>query len=191
MQIYDVRYEERRQGRLSVVADTREAAEQQAKETLRLRGRKARITGAAVSGTQPETGSGMEALELLLDQPFLEPPATVKDWIVRAIDHLPDGNRTTARASAEHERANRALAPAGLRVYGTQAEPVLYVARSPAIGFLRETFEGSAWAGGQWAPALRELPGSFATNLTLAGFRTRCIGLPMRMENGFLRPGHG
>lgn len=193
MQVFDVRYEERRTGRLRVVAETAEAAEAQARESFGLRGRKARITGASVAGTTPGPGSGEAALNHLLGQPFMEldrseapdglDKATVEAWVALAMTNLPE--ELDGYAHRTWHTVTATLSPAGLRVYGTRSAPRLFIANSPAIGFLRDSFAETPWAGGQWGPALRDLVGAQLANLTYSGIRARSVGLPVHLaEHG-------
>ncbi|HMO07044.1 MAG TPA: hypothetical protein PKD10_05270 [Paracoccaceae bacterium] len=92
------------------------------------------------------------------------------------------------RAREDHSRAaNRLLAAYGLRVLGTAAEPVLFVARQPLSG-LRGLFRDSDWAGGAWTQSLLRLPGARPSKASryLEGVQTRGTEVPFHAIPGLM-----
>ncbi len=97
--------------------------------------------------------------------------------------HLPGAPE--AIDSADQSSANTYLAQYGLRVYGRDFKAELAIANKPLAG-LCSLFEGTSWADGVWAQAVRRVPGAKPVNLTLARVPSRGYRIPFTSIPGIL-----
>lgn len=165
MQLFDVTIEETRTRRVRVVARNLDAAAEQVRADLRHRNRSARVLHAVEAGASPLEKDDRRAFGHLLACPFLDlgrDTSSLAEWI-----------------AVKGPAGNTELAHAGLRLDQDGAR--LFVANSPAFGYLRAVFENTPWAGGGWATALRRLPGATVSNFSFRGMRSRCAGLPINI----------
>ncbi|WP_101339744.1 hypothetical protein [Cereibacter azotoformans] len=89
---------------------------------------------------------------------------------------------------ADHAKeANRKLARAGLRVFGTAEEPWLFIANQP-IEQLKQLFRFSEWANGVWAQSAIRVKGARHSNSprTLEGVRSRGVEIPFSSIPGLM-----
>ncbi|MBW4710721.1 hypothetical protein KX928_23270 [Roseobacter sp. YSTF-M11] len=148
------------------------------------------------SAGREDTMNDADAMVLhLMGQP-LEPWSrgdhyTVAQWILAAAN-LPgapkslvaqlsgDSSYDDVDARERQKRANEKLARFGLRVAGTKADPLLFIANKKIQGLL-DLFKGTEFAGGAWSQSASRIPGAKpAPNpLTLAGIPSRGQLVPL------------
>ncbi|MBL3569891.1 hypothetical protein BV509_00885 [Rhodovulum sulfidophilum] len=177
--LFSIALEERRVRHQRIVATDDGHAEQIGRAMARQRG--ARYLGLTEAGAGPSADprAALDALAHLIAAPFLTlggRSATVGDWLAAF-----SGGR-------EDADLNRAMAPAGLRVYVLPSGADFYVATSPRIAFLADCFARTPWAGGAWATTLRAIEGARATNMTFAGIASRATGLPLASAMDHVQP---
>ena len=150
-----------------------------------------------VRASTEEVGSDADGMLLhLLTQPFdvyrRGEQHTVAQWLKAAAMRPGAGKALFGGESmsdpADHAReANRKLARAGLRVFGSAEEPWLFIANNQ-IQQLKDLFRFSEWANGVWAQSAIRVKGARhgASVRTMEGIRTRGVEIPFSSIPGLM-----
>ena len=97
-------------------------------------------------------------------------------------------NQADPEALADYARmANRRLANIGLRVTGTGAEAVLFIANAKVQG-LMDLFRDTPWASGAWRQSAARIKGAMVRDIskTLGGIPTRGVEVPFTSMPGLM-----
>lgn len=175
MQVFSVTVERLASRRLQVLAASADRAIAMVQATLPSG---ARATKASPLHDESLTGSvgcgmGVEAIDHLLERDFLAVdgrPTLVRDWVL------------LARQLSERDRANRALAMAGMRIImGDRVEEYfLAVGSAISVPLLAHWCDGTPFAGAALLPTLASIPGALRprSGFTFAGVPSRVVLIP-------------
>jgi hypothetical protein len=159
----------------------------------------ARKVARYVKADADDIGSDADAMLLhLLSQPFdiyrRGEQHTIAQWLMCAAQ-LPGaptalmGNDTPAEKADRAKMANEKLAKAGLRVIGSGAEAVLFIASQPIQG-LKDLFQRSEWANGVWTQSALRVTGAKGGRdvapKRLQGIQTRGTEIPFTSLPGLM-----
>lgn len=152
-----------------------------------------------VKADADDIGSDADAMLLhLLSQPFdiyrRGEQHTIAQWLMVAAQ-LPGapsglmGNDTPAEKADAAKMANDKLAKAGLRIVGSGADAVLFIASQPIQG-LKDLFARSEWANGVWTQSAQRVKGAKGGRdvgvRRLQGIATRGTEIPITSIPGLM-----